>query len=84
MKVIANVDIPKASERLSSIIDMTDNAATTTLDAVDACEPLARSLLTSIENLLPAWDSLMHGRIDRDNFVTLCRNVDGLIHDTKE
>jgi len=25
----------------------------------------------------------MHGRIDRDNFVTLCRNVDGLIHDTK-
>lgn len=84
MKVIANVDIPKASERLSSIIDMTDNAATRTLDAVDACEPLARSLLTSIENLLPAWDSLMHGRIDRDNFVTLCRNVDGLIHDTKD
>lgn len=83
LKVIANVDIPRASERLSSIIRMTDSAASRTLDAVDACEPMLKSLQGSVEKLLPAWSALMHGRIDRDNFVTLCRNVDGLIHDTK-
>ena len=75
--------MPRASERLSSIIKMTDSAASRTLDAVDACEPMVKSLQTAVEKLLPAWSSLMHGRIDRDNFVTLCRNVDGLIHDTK-
>ncbi len=81
---IANVDMPKASERLSSIIQMTDAAASKTLDAVDACEPMIKSLNESIEKLLPAWNRLMHGRIDRDNFVTLCRNVDALIHDTED
>ena len=75
--------MPRASERLSSIIKMTDSAASRTLDAVDACEPMVKSLQAAVEKLLPAWSSLMHGRIDRDNFVTLCRNVDGLIHDTK-
>lgn len=83
LRVIANVDMPRASERLSSIIKMTDSAASRTLDAVDACEPMVKSLQTAVEKLMPAWSALMHGRIDRDNFVTLCRNVDGLIHDTK-
>ncbi len=84
LRTIANVDMPKASERLSSIIEMTDTAASKTLDAVEACEPMIKSLNESIEKLLPAWNRLMHGRIDRDNFVTLCRNVDALIHDTED
>lgn len=84
LRVIANIDIPKASERLTSIISMTDSAASRTLDAVDSCEPLVKSLNNSVEKLLPAWNALMRGRIDRDNFVSLCRNVDELIHDTKD
>ena len=84
LKTIANVDMPKASERLSSIIDMTNKAAWRTLDAVDACEPMVRELMATIDGLLPAWSALMHGRIDRDNFVSLCKNVDGLIHSTKD
>ncbi len=84
LRVIANVDMPKASERLSSIIQMTDSAASKTLDAVEACEPMVRSLNDSVERLLPAWNSLMKGRIKRDNFVSLCRNVDALIHETKD
>ena len=83
LRMIANVDIPKASERLSSIISMTDSAASRTLDAVDECAPMIHDLNDSIDKLLPAWSSLMKGRIDRDNFVSLCRNVDMLIKDTQ-
>ncbi|MGN0916126.1 MAG: protein phosphatase CheZ [Succinivibrio sp.] len=84
LRVIANVDMPKASERLSSIINMTNTAASKTLDAVDACEPMVKSLQSSVDQLLPAWSALMHGRIDRDNFVALCKNVDTLINDTQK
>ncbi len=84
LRVIANVDMPKASERLSSIIQMTDTAASKTLDAVEACEPMVKSLNESIERLLPTWSSLMRGRIKREEFVSLCRSVDSMIHDTKE
>ncbi|WP_281071636.1 protein phosphatase CheZ [Succinivibrio dextrinosolvens] len=84
LRVIANVDMPRASERLTSIIQMTDAAASKTLDAVEACAPMVKTLNDSVEKLLPAWGSLMKGRINRDNFVSLCRNVDTLIHDTKD
>lgn len=62
---------------------MTNKAASRTLDAVDACDPLVKQLQNGVDKLLPAWNALMHGRIDRDNFVTLCRNVDVLIHSTQ-
>ena len=83
IQVIAKVDMPRASERLASIIEMTNKAASRTLDAVDACDPLVKQLQNGVDKLLPAWNALMHGRIDRDNFVTLCRNVDVLIHSTQ-
>ena len=84
LRDIADVEIPDASERLRYIIKMTDKAANRTLDAVDACTPLVRTLTTSIENLMPMWDRLMHGRIDRFEFVTLCHQIDELLTQTKE
>ena len=53
LQKIADVEIPDASERLRSIIMMTDKAATRTLDAVDACSPLAFALNQSIDDLMP-------------------------------
>ena len=44
LRVIANVDMPRASERLTSIIQMTDAAASKTLDAVEACAPMVKTL----------------------------------------
>ncbi len=84
LRQIAQVEIPNASERLSSIISMTESAANKTLDAVDACEPMVTSLLSTIENLLPAWDQLMHGHIDRFEFVTLVHKIDDLINKTRD
>ena len=75
IQVIAKVDMPRASERLASIIEMTNKAASRTLDAVDACDPLVKQLQNGVDKLLPAWNALMHGRIDRDNFVNNAKNL---------
>lgn len=84
LRVITNVEIPDASERLRYIIDMTDKAANSTLDAVESCEPIVNSLLATIDNLMPAWDQLMHGQIDRFEFVNLCHKIDNLIRKTRD
>ena len=63
---------------------MTDKAANRTLDAVDACTPLVNKLTSSIDNLMPVWDRLMHGRIDRFEFVTLCHQIDEMLTQTKD
>lgn len=84
IKVIAGVEFPDASERLRYIIKMTDKAATRTLDAIDLCSPLATKLSNSIEKLMPVWTRLMHGHIDRFEFVNLCHQVDELLSETKD
>ena len=81
---IADIEIPDASERLRYIIQMTDKAATRTLDAVDACKPIAQEVINSIENLMPMWDRLMHGHIDRFEFVTLCHQIDEMLNTTRD
>ena len=80
LKTITNVEMPDASERLKTIINMTGEAANTTLDAVDACIPKIRDLVAVLEDLLPAWKELMKGQIDRNTFVALCHKVDTLIN----
>lgn len=84
LEAITNVEMPDASERLRYIIEMTDKAATRTLDAVDACAPKADELIKSIENLMPMWSKLMHGDIDRYEFVKLCHDIDDMLLITKK
>ncbi|MCI6796293.1 MAG: protein phosphatase CheZ [Succinatimonas sp.] len=84
LKTITNVEMPDASERLKTIINMTGEAANTTLDAVDACIPKIRDLVAVLEDLLPAWKELMKGQIDRNTFVALCHKVDTLINKTQK
>ncbi|MDD6317677.1 MAG: protein phosphatase CheZ [Succinatimonas hippei] len=84
IQVIAKVEMPIASERLKNIISMTGDAANATLDAVDKCEPLIRNLTATIDSLLPTWQELMNGQIDRYTFVNLCHKVDNLIIKTQK
>lgn len=84
IRVIADVEMPDASDRLKYIIEMTNSAANKTLDAVDSCVPMVRNLTFTIDSLLPAWKELMNGKIDRFEFVTLCHKVDNLMTKTKD
>lgn len=80
---IADTEIPDATERLRYIITMTDKAANRTMDAVDFCMPLAQALSQSINEIQPMWDALMHNKIEKDKFVALCHQLNGLILKSK-
>ena len=51
--------IPDAKKRLNYVIEMTENAANKTMDAVEASLPLAQQLADDISHIKPTWDRLM-------------------------
>ena len=76
---LANTEIPDAKERLNYVIDMTEQAANKTMDAVEECLPLADALITNIQTVTPAWDKLMRRDIDLADFKSLCHDVQQLM-----
>lgn len=76
---LASVDIPDAKERLNYVIDMTEQAANKTMDAVEECLPLADALINHIQTVTPAWDKLMRRDIDITEFKSLCHDVQQLM-----
>ncbi|MCL2919661.1 protein phosphatase CheZ [Shewanella litorisediminis] len=77
---LASIDIPDAKERLNYVIDMTEQAANKTMDAVEECLPLADALINHIQTVMPAWDKLMRRDIDITEFKSLCHDVQQLMN----
>ncbi|MCG9697133.1 protein phosphatase CheZ [Shewanella sp. Isolate11] len=72
---LANSEIPDAKERLNYVIDMTEQAANKTMDAVEESLPLADALTTNLQAVKPSWDRLMRRDIQLHEFKTLCHDV---------
>ncbi len=76
---LANDEIPDARDRLQYVIDKTEQAANTTMDAVDRSLPIADSLHQGLLEVRPQWNQLMNGRIDISEFKALCHRIDNLL-----
>lgn len=72
-------DIPDAKRRLNHVIDMTEQAANKTMDAVESCLPIADKLNSGISELLPSWQRLMHRDMKVGEFKALCHSLDGFL-----
>ncbi|MGS0682899.1 protein phosphatase CheZ [Shewanella sp. 125m-7] len=72
---LANTEIPDAKERLTYVIDMTEQAANKTMDAVEECLPLANALNDNIQAIKPAWDKLMRRELPLTEFKVLCHDI---------
>ncbi|AZG36967.1 MULTISPECIES: protein phosphatase CheZ [Shewanella] len=72
---LANTEIPDARERLNYVIDMTEQAANKTMDAVEECLPLADTIISNIQSVTPMWDKLMRRDIELGEFKSLCHDV---------
>ncbi|MCK8043328.1 protein phosphatase CheZ [Shewanella sp. 1CM18E] len=72
---LANTEIPDAKERLTYVIDMTEQAANKTMDAVEECLPLATELNDNIQAIKPAWDKLMRRELPLTEFKALCHDI---------
>jgi chemotaxis protein CheZ len=68
--------LPDAKERLNYVMEMTENAANKTMDAVEASLPLAQQLADDLSDIKPTWDRLMRRDIQLGEFKTLCHDLD--------
>ena len=76
---MANEDIPDAQERLSYVINLTEQAANTTMDAIDTGLPLADKLCQDLSAIKPVWARLMSRDLDVGEFKSLCHKVDDFV-----
>ncbi|MEI8668428.1 protein phosphatase CheZ [Pseudoalteromonas sp. B131b] len=73
---LTNDAIPDAKKRLNYVIEMTENAANKTMDAVEASLPIAQQLADEISHIKPTWDRLMSREIELGEFKVLCHSID--------
>lgn len=79
---LATEDIPDAQSRLNYVIETTEQAANTTMDAVETSMPIAEKLLTNIQSIKPDWNKLMARNIELSEFKALCHKVDAMLNET--
>ena len=80
---MAGQELPDAKDRLNYVIEMTDKAANTTMDAVDYCLPIADKLIKDLEAITPSWTGLMTRKLNVGDFKVLCHSVDDLFGQSK-
>ena len=84
---IANLmqdEIPDARSRLVYVIEETEKAANTTMDAVEKCMPIAEGLNHRLTDIMPEWHKLMTRQIELGEFKHLCLDLDKLITDASQ
>lgn len=79
---LANEDIPDAQTRLMYVIETTENAANTTMDAVESSMPIAEKLHEGIAKVLPEWKKLMTRQLQLGEFKSLCYELDTLLEES--
>ena len=75
--------IPDAKQRLNYVMEMTENAANKTMDAVEASLPIAQQLADDISDIKPTWDRLMNREIELGEFKTLCHSLDKFMNSSQ-
>lgn len=78
---LVNEDIPDAESRLTYVIEETEKAANTTMDAVEKSMPITEALGNRIALILPEWQKLMSREIEIGEFKSLCLDLDKLLLD---
>ncbi|MCF4009116.1 protein phosphatase CheZ [Rheinheimera sp. UJ63] len=79
---ILQEDIPDAKKRLNHVIDMTEQAANRTMDAVESCLPIADEITKQLGQLMPQWQKLMQRDLPLAEFKALCHDIDGFLQKT--
>lgn len=72
---IAEKDIPDAEERLNYVIRMTDEAAHTTINALDACMPACQDLQEQAAFLQAQWTKFKQRQLSLEQFRELSGEI---------
>lgn len=72
-------DIPDAKRRLTHVIDMTEQAANKTMDAVESCLPVADKINAGLGIIMPSWQKLMCRDLKVGEFKELCHSLNSFL-----
>jgi len=73
---LANVDIPDAKERLHYVIDMTEQAASRTLNTVEQSKPVCEEIRARAHGIHEDWQRFMQRKMDVTEFRALSARLD--------
>ncbi|MBC3949068.1 MULTISPECIES: protein phosphatase CheZ [Pseudomonas] len=76
--------ITDATERLSYVVRLTENAANRTMDLVEESTPLMHSLNDEAKALSADWGRFMRREVSAEEFRELARRVDGFLTRTEK
>lgn len=76
---LAALDIPDAKERLTYVIETTENAANTTMDMVESCIPMAENIQTNADQLLQDWGRLKRRELNAGEFRELATRMEDFL-----
>lgn len=76
--------LPDATSRLEYVIEETEKAANSTMDAVERSMPIAEQLNGRLDSILPEWKRLMNRQIELGEFKHLCLELDKLLQDATD
>ncbi len=77
-------DIPNARQRLRHVITLTEQAATTTLNAVDAILPRVAALSARLKTLTTQWQRFLQREMPYQEFKELSRAITVFLGDLNE
>lgn len=77
-------DIPDARERLRYVITLTEQAATTTLNAVDTILPVLVALSARLQTLTSQWERFLQREMPYQEFKELSRAISVFLEDLNQ
>jgi len=77
-------DISDAADRLNYVINLTQDAANSTMDKVDECLPLASGLGEEARSLREDWGRLKRREMSAEEFRDLYKRVDQFLETTEQ
>ena len=81
---LSSADMPDARSRLEYVIEETEKAANSTMDAVEEIMPIAEQLNGRLSSIMPEWKKLMNRQIELGEFKHLCVTLDKLLTDAAD
>jgi chemotaxis protein CheZ len=81
---LTKTQIPDAQSRLEYVIEETEKAANSTMDAVERSMPIAEALNGRLTTVMPEWKKLMSRQIELGEFKSLCIDLDTLLSDAHQ
>ena len=76
----AAATLPDARQRLAYVVALTEQAASRSLNAVDAATPIQEALAADAASLAERWDSILRGEADLEEFKTVARATRDYLH----